>query len=186
MLSSKRQRSSRSLCPRPPSPLRLRIRVSQTHRPVQDLSSSLRDAVPSLRICGSLQDGLSRCAQTASSCLGVPATASTARVICVGCLFGLPLWASVSSTFITSMDSLKVNHGRGGPGVIRCFADLSPRWPNWVLESLRLNLKGRQGSVREWITRLSKMGAADELTEQQRGSCTLILNHPIMHSCGPS
>ncbi|KAL0712750.1 hypothetical protein Bca4012_019728 [Brassica carinata] len=121
------------------------------------LSATLRDTVPSIqRFADTYRtDCPSALYRLATS--GVPATvaASTSN--------STSIVAECVQNFITSMDSLKLNMVAVDQ-VYPLLSDLSASLNR--LSILPPDFEGKT-KMKEWLSRLSKMGAADELTQQQ-------------------
>ncbi|PKA52422.1 Vacuolar protein sorting-associated protein 28 like 2 [Apostasia shenzhenica] len=129
------------------------------------LSSSLRDAVPSIERF--VEAYRMDCPAALNRLLvsGVPATVEHRTSSSASAASSAAAVAECVQHFITAMDSLKLNMVAVDQ-VHPLLADLSASLAKLGTGILPLEFEGK-AKVREWITRLSKMGAADELTEQQ-------------------
>ncbi|KHN00114.1 Vacuolar protein sorting-associated protein 28 like 2 [Glycine soja] len=115
------------------------------------LASTLKDTVPSIERFADTYKMECPAAINRLVVSGVPASTSAATV------------AECVQNFITSMDSLKLNMvavDQVHPLLSDLYASLNK------LTILPPDFEGKT-KMKEWIARLSKMGAADELTEQQ-------------------
>lgn len=94
---------------------------------------------------------------------GIPATVEHRAAAAMSSSTSAPVVAECVQNFITAMDSLKLN--------MIAVDQVHPLLSDLSGSLNKLNILGPdfEGKVkmREWIARLSKMGAADELTEQQ-------------------
>ncbi|RVX08622.1 Vacuolar protein sorting-associated protein 28-like 2 [Vitis vinifera] len=94
---------------------------------------------------------------------GVPATVEHRSAAAASATTSAAVVAECVQNFITAMDSLKLNMvavDQVHPLLSDLFASLNK------LSILPPDYEGKT-KMKEWIGRLSKMGAADELTEQQ-------------------
>ncbi|KAL1221748.1 putative vacuolar protein sorting-associated protein 28 [Cardamine amara subsp. amara] len=94
---------------------------------------------------------------------GVPATVEHRATVASSTSNSASIVAECVQNFITSMDSLKLNMVAVDQ-VYPLLSDLSASLNK--LSILPPDFEGKT-KMKEWILRLSKMGAADELTEQQ-------------------
>ncbi|KAE8690480.1 Vacuolar protein sorting-associated protein 28-like protein 2 [Hibiscus syriacus] len=129
------------------------------------LASTLKDTVPSIE---RLADTYKMDCPAAISRLltsGVPATVEhrAAEAASDSATTSAAIVAECVQNFITAMDSLKLN-----------MVAVDQVYPLLSDLSVSLNKLGilppdfeRKIKMKEWISRLAKMGAADELTEQQ-------------------
>ncbi|CAI9118706.1 OLC1v1020306C1 [Oldenlandia corymbosa var. corymbosa] len=123
------------------------------------LSTSLKDTVPSIE---RFHDTYKMDCPAALKRLvsGVPATVEHRNVL--SATTSAAIVAECVQNFITAMDSLKLNMVAVDQ-VHPLLSDLSASLNK--LSILPHDFEGKT-KMREWIARLSKMGAADELTEQ--------------------
>lgn len=129
------------------------------------LSSSLRDAVPSIE---RFAEAYRMDCPTALNRLlvsGVPATVEHRSSSFASAASSASAVAECVQHFITAMDSLKLNM-IAVDQVHPLLADLSSSLAKLGTGILPSDFEGK-AKTREWIARLAKMGAADELTEQQ-------------------
>ncbi|CAK9187772.1 unnamed protein product [Ilex paraguariensis] len=127
------------------------------------LSSTLKDTVPSIE---RFHDTYKMDCQAALYRLvisGVPATVEHRVASAMSVTTSAAIVAECVQNFITAMDSLKLNMVAVDQ-VYPLLSDLSGSLNKLLI--LPPDFEG-QTKMREWIGRLSKMGAADELTEQQ-------------------
>ncbi|XP_058088966.1 vacuolar protein sorting-associated protein 28 homolog 2-like [Magnolia sinica] len=127
------------------------------------LASSLKDTVPSIdRFVDTYKmdcpSALNRLVVS-----GVPATVEHRATSTASSTSSAATVAECVQNFITAMDSLKLNMVAVDQ-VHPLLADLSGSLNK--LSILPPEFEGRT-KMKEWISRLSKMGAADELTDQQ-------------------
>ncbi|CAA7046943.1 unnamed protein product [Microthlaspi erraticum] len=94
---------------------------------------------------------------------GVPATVEHRATVAASTSSSASIVAECVQNFITSMDSLKLNMVAVDQ-VYPLLSDLSASLSK--LSILPADFEGKT-KMKEWLLRLSKMGAADELTEQQ-------------------
>ncbi|KAF6163268.1 hypothetical protein GIB67_025132 [Kingdonia uniflora] len=127
------------------------------------LTSTLKDTVPSIeRFCDTYKmDCPSALHRLITS--GVPATVEHRAARAASSTTSAAIVAECVQHFITAMDTLKLNMiaiDQVHPVLADLLSSLNK------LSLLPPEFEGRV-KMKEWITRLSKMGAADELTEQQ-------------------
>lgn len=127
------------------------------------LTSSLKDTVPSVeRFMETYKmDCPSAFNRLVTS--GVPATVEHKAATTVGTNSSAAIVAECVQHFITAMDTLKLNMiavDQVHPVLADLFASLNK------LSILPVEFEGRS-KMKEWIGKLSRMGAADELTDQQ-------------------
>ncbi|CAM8988155.1 hypothetical protein QQ045_007988 [Rhodiola kirilowii] len=127
------------------------------------LSSSLKDAVPSIERFAETYKMDCPAALNRLLVSGVPATVEHRASAASSSITSAATVAECVQNFITSMDSLKLNMVAVDQ-VYPLLSDLSAS-----LNKLSFLPSNYEGTVKmkEWIGRLAKMGAADELTEQQ-------------------
>lgn len=127
------------------------------------LASSLRNTVPSLEQFAETYKMDCPAALNRLLVAGVPATVEHRSSISGSASSSAATVAECVQNFITAMDSLKLNMVAVDQ-VHPLLADLSAS-----LNKLGILPPEFEGKVKmkEWIARLAKMGAADELTEQQ-------------------
>lgn len=127
------------------------------------LSSTLKDIVPSIE---RFHDTYKMDCPAAINRLvtsGVPATVEHRAAAAMSATTSAAIVAECVQNFITAMDSLKLNMVAVDQ-VHPLLSDLSGSLNK--LSILPPDFEGKT-KMRDWIARLSKMGAADELTEQQ-------------------
>uniref|UniRef100_A0A7N0RF64 Vacuolar protein sorting-associated protein 28 homolog n=1 Tax=Kalanchoe fedtschenkoi TaxID=63787 RepID=A0A7N0RF64_KALFE len=127
------------------------------------LSSTLKDAVPSIERFAETYKLDCPAALNRLIVSGVPATVEHRASAASSSITSAAAVAECVQNFITSMDSLKLNMVAVDQ-VYPLLSDLSASLNK--LSFLPPNYEGIV-KMREWIGRLAKMGAADELTEQQ-------------------
>ncbi|PKU80897.1 Vacuolar protein sorting-associated protein 28 like 2 [Dendrobium catenatum] len=129
------------------------------------LSSSLRDAVPSIERFAEAyrMDCPAALNRLLISC--VPATVEHRSFSSASTAASASAVAECVQHFITAMDSLKLNMVAVDQ-VHPLLVDLSSSLAKLGTGILPSDFEGK-AKMREWIARLAKMGAADELTEQQ-------------------
>ncbi|CAF2042438.1 BnaA09g20000D [Brassica napus] len=127
------------------------------------LSASLRDTVPSIQRFADTykMDCPSALYRLVTS--GVPATVEHRATVAASTSNSASIVAECVQNFITSMDSLKLNMVAVDQ-VYPLLSDLSASLSK--LSILPPDFEGKT-KMKEWLSRLAKMGAADELTEQQ-------------------
>lgn len=127
------------------------------------LSSTLKDTVPSIE---QFHDTYKMDCPAALNRLvtsGVPATVEHRAAAATSSASSASVVAECVQNFITAMDSLKLNM-IAVDQVHPLLSDLSSSLNKLLI--LPSDFEGKT-KMREWLSRLSKMGAADELTEQQ-------------------
>ncbi|TYG48548.1 hypothetical protein ES288_D10G024300v1 [Gossypium darwinii] len=127
------------------------------------LAFTLKDTVPSIE---SFADTYKMDCPAAINQLvtsGVPATVEHRAAAATSATNSAAIVAECVQNFITAMDSLKLNMVAVDQ-VHPLLSDLSASLNK--LGILPPDFEGKM-KMKEWISRLSKMGAADELTEQQ-------------------
>ncbi|XP_008806759.2 vacuolar protein sorting-associated protein 28 homolog 1-like [Phoenix dactylifera] len=129
------------------------------------LSSSLRDAVPSVERFADAYKMDCPAALNRLLVSGVPATVEHRASSASSSASSASAVAECVQHFITAMDSLKLNMVAVDQ-VHPLLSDLSSSLAKLGGGILPPDFEGRV-KVREWLARLAKMGAADELTEQQ-------------------
>ncbi|XP_010278372.1 PREDICTED: vacuolar protein sorting-associated protein 28 homolog 2-like [Nelumbo nucifera] len=127
------------------------------------LASTLKDTVPSVERFVDTYKMDCPAALNRLVVSGVPATIEHRRAAAASATTSAAIVAECVQHFITAMDSLKLNMVAVDQ-VHPLLADLSSSLNR--LSILPPDFEGR-AKMKEWIARLSKMGAADELTEQQ-------------------
>ncbi|XP_016460729.1 vacuolar protein sorting-associated protein 28 homolog 2-like [Nicotiana tabacum] len=127
------------------------------------LSSTLKDAVPNIERFHDTykMDCLAALNRLVTS--GVPATVEHRAAASMSAVTSAAVVAECVQNFITAMDSLKLNMVAIDQ-VHPLLSELSSSLNK--LSILPVDFEGKT-KMREWLSRLSKMGAADELTEQQ-------------------
>ncbi|XP_010905577.1 vacuolar protein sorting-associated protein 28 homolog 1 [Elaeis guineensis] len=129
------------------------------------LSFSLRDAVPSIDRFADAYKMDCPAALNRLLVSGVPATVEHRASSASTAASSAAAVAECVQHFITAMDSLKLNMVAVDQ-VHPLLSDLSSSLAKLGGGILPPDFEGRV-KVREWLARLAKMGAADELTEQQ-------------------
>lgn len=127
------------------------------------LSATLRDTVPNIERFADTYKMDCPAALYRLVTSGVPATVEHRATVAASTSNSAAIVAECVQNFITSMDSLKLNMVAVDQ-VYPLLSDLSASLNK--LSILPSDFEGKT-KMREWILRLSKMGAADELTEQQ-------------------
>lgn len=127
------------------------------------LSSTLRDTVPSIERFHDTYNLDCPAAINRLVISGVPATVEHRAAAAASGLTSAATVAECVQHFITAMDTLKLNM-TAVDQVFPLLSDLSGSLNK--LSILPPDFEGKT-KMKEWIGRLSKMGAADELTEQQ-------------------
>lgn len=126
------------------------------------LSSTLKDTIPSIERFADTYKMDCPAAINRLVVSGVPATVEH-RAAAASTTTSAAIVAECVQNFITAMDSLKLNM-LAVDQVHPLLSDLSTSLSKLTI--LPPNFEGKM-KMKEWISRLSKMGAADELTEQQ-------------------
>ncbi|KAJ7968472.1 Vacuolar protein sorting-associated protein 28-like [Quillaja saponaria] len=127
------------------------------------LASTLKDTVPSIERFADTYKMDCPAAMNRLVISGVPATVEHRTVAAASASTSAAIVAACVQGFITTMDSLKLNMlavDQVQPLLAELYASLSK------LSFLPPDFEGKT-KVKEWIAKLVKMGAADELTEQQ-------------------
>lgn len=127
------------------------------------LSSTLRATIPSIEHFHNIYRMDCPAALNRLVASGVPATVEHRAASASASTTSASAVAECVQNFITAMDSLKLNMVAVDQ-VHPLLADLSNSLNK--LSILAEDFEGKT-KMREWISRLSRMGAADELTEQQ-------------------
>lgn len=127
------------------------------------LSSTLRDTVPNIERFHDTYKMDCSAALNRLVTSGVPATVEHRASAAMSTVSSAAVVAECVQHFITAMDSLKLNM-IAVDQVHPLLSDLSSSLNK--LSILPVDFEGKT-KMREWLSRLSKMGAADELTEQQ-------------------
>ncbi|XP_043690183.1 vacuolar protein sorting-associated protein 28 homolog 2 [Telopea speciosissima] len=127
------------------------------------LTSTLKDTVPSVERFVDTYKMDCPAALNRLLVSGVPATIEHRAAAAASSTTSASVVAECVQNFITAMDSLKLNMVAVDQ-VYPLLSDLSASLNK--LSILPPDFEGRV-KMKEWISRLSKMGAADELTEQQ-------------------
>lgn len=127
------------------------------------LSSSLKDSVPSIERFIDTYKMDCPAALNRLVVSGVPATVEYRAAAATTSTGAAAIVAECVQHFITAMDSLKLNMVAVDQ-VFPLLLDLSTSLSK--LSILPPDFEGKT-KMKEWLGRLSKMGAADELTEQQ-------------------
>jgi len=127
------------------------------------LSSTLKGAVPSIERFAEIYKMDCPAALNRLVTSGVPATVEHRAAAAASATTSASIVAECVQNFITAMDSLKLNMVAVDQ-VHPLLSDLSTS-----LNKLRLLPPDFEGKtkMKEWLSKLSKMEAADELTEQQ-------------------
>lgn len=129
------------------------------------LSSSLRDSVPSIERFAEAYRMDCPAALNRLLVAGVPATVEHRSFSSASTASSAAAVAECVQHFITAMDSLKLNMVAVDQ-VHPLLVDLCSSLAKLGTGILPSDFEGKV-KMREWIARLAKMGAADELTEQQ-------------------
>lgn len=127
------------------------------------LASTLKDTVPSIERFADTYKMDCPAAINRLVISGVPATVEHRASAAASSTTSAAIVAECVQNFITAMDSLKLNMvavDQVHPLLSDLFASLNK------LTILPPDFEGKT-KMKEWLGRLSKMGAADELTEQQ-------------------
>ncbi|KAK9706645.1 hypothetical protein RND81_07G141400 [Saponaria officinalis] len=127
------------------------------------LSSSLKDTVPNIERFADTYKMDCPAALNRLVTSGVPATVEHRAAASASSSTSAAVVAECVQNFITAMDSLKLNMvavDQVFPLLSDLFASLNK------LSILPPDFEGKT-KMKEWLGRLSKMGASDELTEQQ-------------------
>ncbi|CAH9081541.1 unnamed protein product [Cuscuta epithymum] len=127
------------------------------------LSSGLKDTVPSIERFHDIYKMDCPSALNRLVTSGVPATVEHQAAAAVSASTSAAVVAECVQNFITAMDSLKLNMVAVDQ-VHPLLSDLSASLNK--LSILPPDFEGKT-KMKEWLYRLAKMGAADELTEQQ-------------------
>ncbi|XP_042478249.1 vacuolar protein sorting-associated protein 28 homolog 2-like [Macadamia integrifolia] len=127
------------------------------------LTSTLKDTVPSVERFVDTYKMDCPAALNRLIVSGVPATVEHRAAAAASTTTSAAIVAECVQNFITAMDSLKLNMVAVDQ-VYPLLSDLSASLNK--LSLLPPDFEGRV-KMKEWIARLSKMGASDELTEQQ-------------------
>ncbi|KAH9623118.1 hypothetical protein KSS87_013697 [Heliosperma pusillum] len=127
------------------------------------LSSSLKDSVPSIERFIDIYKMDCPSALNRLVTIGVPATVEHRAAASATASSSAAVVAECVQNFITAMDSLKLNM-LAVDQVFPLLSDLSGSLNK--LSILPPDFEGKT-KMKEWLGRLSKMGASDELTEQQ-------------------
>lgn len=127
------------------------------------LSTTLKDIVPSIERFHDTYRMDCPAALNRLVTTGVPATIEHRAAAAMSATTSAAIVAECVQNFITAMDSLKLNMVAVDQ-VHPLLSDLSSSLNR--LSILPPDFEGKM-KMREWIARLSRMGAADELTEQQ-------------------
>jgi ESCRT-I complex subunit VPS28 len=127
------------------------------------LASSLKDTVPSIERFADTYRMDSPAAINRLVTSGVPATVEHRAASASSTSTSAAIVAECVQNFITAMDSVKLNM----VAVDQVHSLLSDLFASLnKLSILPPDFEGKT-KMKDWISRLSKMGAADELTEQQ-------------------
>lgn len=127
------------------------------------LSATLKDTVPNIERFADTYKMDCPAALYRLVTSGVPATVEHRATVTASTSNSASIVAECVQNFITSMDSLKLNMVAVDQ-VYPLLSDLSASLNK--LSILPPDFEGKT-KMKEWLSRLSKMGAADELTEQQ-------------------
>ncbi|OMO76551.1 Vacuolar protein sorting-associated, VPS28 [Corchorus capsularis] len=127
------------------------------------LASTLKDTVPSIERFADTYKMDCPAAINRLVTSGVPATVEHRAAAAASATTSAAIVAECVQNFITAMDSLKLNMVAVDQ-VHPLLSDLSASLNKLTI--LPPDFEGKT-KMKEWIARLSKMGAADELTEQQ-------------------
>ncbi|CAN8246234.1 unnamed protein product [Cochlearia groenlandica] len=127
------------------------------------LSATLKDTIPNIERFADTYKMDCPAAIYRLVTSGLPATVEHRATVAASTSNSASIVAECVQNFITSMDSLKLNMVAVDQ-VYPLLSDLSASLNK--LSILPSDFEGKT-KMREWIARLSKMGAADELTEQQ-------------------
>ncbi|KAK3431655.1 hypothetical protein EUGRSUZ_E03460 [Eucalyptus grandis] len=145
----------------PPSEYEIECQKLITH--FKTLTSTLRDIIPSIERFADTYKMDCPAAINRLVVSGVPATVEHRAAAATSSTTSAAIVAECVQNFITAMDSLKLNMVAVDQ-VHPLLSDLSASLNKLTI--LPPDFEGKT-KMREWISRLSKMGAADELTEQQ-------------------
>ncbi|CAH8360631.1 unnamed protein product [Eruca vesicaria subsp. sativa] len=128
------------------------------------LSATLKDLVPNIeRFAETYKMDCSAAVYRLVTSGGVPATVEHRAAAVASTSSSASVVAECVQNFITCMDSLKLNMVAVDQ-VFPLLSDLSASLNK--LSILGADFEGKV-KMKEWLLRLSKMGASDELTEQQ-------------------
>lgn len=145
----------------PPSEYEIECQKLITH--FKTLASTLRDTIPSIERFADTYKMDCPAAINRLVVSGVPATVEHRAAAATSATTSAAIVAECVQNFITAMDSLKLNMVAVDQ-VHPLLSDLSASLNKLTI--LPPDFEGKT-KMRDWILRLSKMGAADELTEQQ-------------------
>ncbi|XP_038886237.1 vacuolar protein sorting-associated protein 28 homolog 2-like isoform X4 [Benincasa hispida] len=127
------------------------------------LASTLKDTVPSIELFADTYKMDCPAAINRLVITGVPATVEHRAAAAASATTSAAIVAECVQNFITAMDSLKLNMVAVDQ-VHPLLSDLSASLNKLTI--LPPDFEGKT-KMKEWLGRLSKMDAADELTEQQ-------------------
>ncbi|XP_010529403.1 PREDICTED: vacuolar protein sorting-associated protein 28 homolog 1-like isoform X2 [Tarenaya hassleriana] len=127
------------------------------------LSATLKDTVPNIERFSDMYKMDCPAALYRLMTSGVPATVEHRAAASASASSSAAIVAECVQNFITAMDSLKLNMVAVDQ-VYPLLSDLSTSLNK--LSILPPDFEGKT-KMKEWLSRLSKMGASDELTEQQ-------------------
>lgn len=145
----------------PPSEYEIECQKLITH--YKTLATTLKDTIPSVERFADTYKMDCPAAINRLVVSGVPATVEHRAAAATSATTSAAIVAECVQNFITAMDSLKLNMVAVDQ-VHPVLSDLSASLNKLTI--LPPDFEGKT-KMREWISRLSKMGAADELTEQQ-------------------
>lgn len=145
----------------PPSEYEVECQKLITH--FRTLASTLKDTVPSIERFADTYKMECHAAINRLVVSGVPATVEHRAAAAASASTSAATVAECVQNFITAMDSLKLNMVAVDQ-VHPLLSDLSASLNKLTI--LPPDFEGKT-KMKDWLSRLSKMGAADELTEQQ-------------------
>ncbi|KAI5682954.1 hypothetical protein M9H77_04182 [Catharanthus roseus] len=145
------------------SPAEYEIECQKLIAHFKTLSSALKNTIPNIEHFHETYKMDCPVALNRLVTSGVPATVEHRVAAAPAATTSAAIVAECVQNFITAMDSLKLNMVAVDE-VHPVLSDLSASLNK--LSILAHDFEGKT-KMREWIARLSKMGAADELTEQQ-------------------
>ncbi|XP_030469488.1 vacuolar protein sorting-associated protein 28 homolog 2-like [Syzygium oleosum] len=145
------------------SPSEYEIECQKLITHFKTLASTLKDTIPNIEQFADTYKMDCPAAINRLVVSGVPATVEHRAAAATSSTTSAAIVAECVQNFITAMDSLKLNMVAVDQ-VHPLLSDLSASLNKLTI--LPPDFEGKT-KMRDWISRLSKMGAADELTEQQ-------------------
>lgn len=145
------------------SPSEYEIECQKLITHFKTLASTLKDTIPNIERFADTYKMDCPAAINRLVVSGVPATVEHRAAAATSSTTSAAIVAECVQNFITAMDSLKLNMVAVDQ-VHPLLSDLSASLNKLTI--LPPDFEGKT-KMRDWISRLSKMGAADELTEQQ-------------------